>query len=164
LEDDGFLRKRVAAPEESQVTKLLENDMKKRNDDDVDEDLFEFPSDKRAKLTAGKPADEDDEDIFAFADEVKPKPLQAHIQKDQPAESSEFPKKRKLKNSEIISEPSSKRHALEKGVLQTLSTESHKNEPIEHTVTLHGFLSIVQEGKVIVFITSSKVKVSTYLQ
>jgi hypothetical protein len=152
LEDDGFLRKRAAAtvPEQSHVTIKLEPDVK--NDTD-DEDLFEFPSDKKARLAACEPANEDDEDIFAFADEVKPKPLQLHAQKDRPVESSELPKKRKFQNGDATCELNSfsKRPVLEKDVRHQQITESYKNEPMEHSVPLAGFLTVVQGTKVSCF-------------
>jgi hypothetical protein len=153
LEDDGFLRKRVATVhEESHVTIKLEPDVK--NDSD-EEDLFEFPSDKKARLTACEPANED-EDIFAFADDVKPKPLQLHAQKDQPVESSELPKKRKFENGDTTCELNSfsKRPALEKDVDLQHITESCKNEPMEHGVSPAGFLSVVQGTKVSFFLDS----------
>jgi hypothetical protein len=148
LEDDGFLRKKAAiVPEQSHVTIKLEPDVK--NDSD-DEDLFEFPSDKKARLTACEPANEDDEDIFAFADDVKPKPLRLPAQKVQPVESSELPKKRKFENGDTTCELNSfsKRPVLEKDVRHQQITESYKNEPMEHSVSAAGFLSVVQGTKV----------------
>jgi hypothetical protein len=146
LEDDGFLRKRAAVvPEQSHATKL-EPDVKDNSDD---EDLFEFPSDKKVRLTACKPENENVEDIFAFADDVKPKSLHLHAKEDQPVESSELPKKRKFKNSGTACELNSfsKRRVLEKDVLHQQITESHKNEPMEHSVSTAGFLT-VQDAKV----------------
>jgi hypothetical protein len=153
LENDGFLMKRVATPEQTQVRVKLEHDAKKGSDD---EDLFEFPSDKKARMTAGRQTNEEDEDIFAFVDEVKPKPLQ----EDGTAKSSQLAKKRKLKTSETITELSSvsKRHALEKDVFQSWGAESHKNEP---SVSLTGFLNVVQEPKVSVCIMPPKLVIST---
>jgi hypothetical protein len=152
LEDDGFLRKRNAAVvhEESHVTIKSEPGVK--NDSD-DEDLFEFPSDKKARLTACEPANKDEEDIFAFADDVKPKPLQLHAQKDQPVESSELSKKRKIENGDITCELNSfsKRPALEKDVHKQQIPESCKNESLEHSVSSAGFLTVVQGAKVSFF-------------
>ncbi|PNF17487.1 hypothetical protein B7P43_G17632 [Cryptotermes secundus] len=147
LEDDGFLRKKAAATaiEQSHVIIKLEPDAKNGSDD---EDLFEFPSDKKARLAACEPANED-EDIFAFADDVKPKPLQLHAQKDQPVESSELPKKRKLQNGDTTFELNSfsKRRVLEKDVCHQQITESYKDEPMEHSVSPSGFLTVVQDTK-----------------
>lgn len=151
MEDDGFLRKKAAAavPEQSHVTIKLEPDVK--NDSD-DEDLFEFPSDKKARLAACEPAIED-EDIFAFADDVKPKPLQLHAQKDQTVESSELPKKRKFQNGDATCELNSfsKRRVLEKDVCHQKITESYKNEPMGHSVSPAGFLTVLQGAKVSCF-------------
>lgn len=148
MEDDGFLRTRAATPVCSQASIILGRDGKTDSDDD--ENLFEFPSDKKLRLAPCRLVDEEDEDMFAFADEIKPKSFRAHSKKDEPAESCGLPRKRKSQNSEIISEPSSlsKRCATEKDVLQQQNTDSHKIEPIWDSVTTHeGFLSVVDETK-----------------
>jgi hypothetical protein len=154
LEDDGFLRRRSAvAPEQSHVTIKLEADVK--NDSD-DEDLFEFPADKKARLTACQPEKEDD-DIFAFADDVKPKPPQLLAQKVQLVDSSVLPKRRKLESGDTTCELNSfsKRPVLETDVLRQQITESYKSEPMEHNVSAAGFLSVVQGTKVSCFYYNS---------
>ncbi|XP_021929811.1 nibrin [Zootermopsis nevadensis] len=140
LEDDGFLMKRVAAPQQTKARIKLEHVVK-----ESDEDLFEFPSDKKARIT-----NEEDEDIFAFVDDVKHKPLQMNVHEDETAKLSLLTKKRKLKASETISELSSvsKKHAPEKDVSQISCTESDKDETKEPNVSLSGFLDAVQEPKV----------------
>jgi hypothetical protein len=151
LEDDGFLRTGAATPACSQVSVILGRDVKRDSDD---ENLFEFPSDKKPRLAPCRLADEEDEDMFAFADEIKPKSLRAHSERDEPAESSGLHRKRRLQNSEMISESSlfSKRCASEKDVLQQQNTDSHKNEPLEESVTTRGhFLSVADKTKVRVF-------------
>jgi hypothetical protein len=139
LEEEGFLRKRAAAvvPEQSHGTVKLEPGVRNNSND---EDLFEFPSDKKARLTGCEAANEDDGDIFAFPDDIQPQPLK----KAQAAESSELPKKRKSDNSDTTCELNSfsKRPHLEKGVPCQQSTESHKNEPMEHSVSCAGFLAL----------------------
>lgn len=163
MEDDGFLRTRAATPVCSQASIILGRDGKRESDDD--EDLFEFPSDKKARLAPCRLADEEDEDMFAFADDIKPKSLQAHSKKDESAASCGLPRKRKSQSSEIISEPSSlnKRCALEKDVLRQRNTDSHKSEPIRHSDTTHeSFISVADETKVRVFMMLSRPPVSGY--
>jgi hypothetical protein len=161
LEDDGFLVKRVAAHEQPQAAIKSEHYVKRGSDD---EDLFEFPSDKKARLKTDRPTDEEEDDIFAFVDEVKPKSLEVDIQEDQSAESSELAKKRKL-TSEVMSKlsPVSKRHALDKDVFKSHIAESCKNESKECNVALNTFLSAVQEPKVSVFIMPLRLVISTYM-
>jgi len=156
MEDDGYPRMKAATPVCSQASIILGCDVKGDTDD---ENLFEFPSDKKLRLASSRLADEEDEDLFAFADEVRPKSLQAHSKKDEAVESSGLPRKRKSLNSEIMSESSSfiKRRASEKDVLQQRNTDFCKNEPVEHNVTTHeGFLSVLNETKVRVFMVSSR--------
>lgn len=152
LEDDGFLMKRVAAPQQTKARIKLEHVVK-----ESDEDLFEFPSDKKARIT-----NEEDEDIFAFVDDVKHKPLQMNVHEDETAKLSLLTKKRKLKASETISEMSSvsKKHAPEKDVSQISCTESDKDETKEPNVSLSGFLDAVQEPKVSVFLMLLKLVIS----
>jgi hypothetical protein len=135
LEDEGFLRKRASAvvPQQSHGKIKLEPDL--QNDSDS-EDLFEFPSDKKARLTAC----EDDGDIFAFPDDAKPQPLR----KDQPLDSAKLPKKRKSENKDTTCELNSysKRPLLEKDIPRQQTTNSYKNEPVEHSVSPAGFLTV----------------------
>lgn len=162
LEDEGFPRMKAATPVCSQASIILGRDVKGDTDD---ENLFDFPSDKKLRLASFRMEDEEDEDIFAFADEIKPKSLQAHSKKDDAVESSGLPRKRKSLSSEIISEPSSfiKRRASEKDVLQQRNMDFCKNEPMEHSVTTHeGFLSVVNETKVRVFMVPPSQAVSEY--
>jgi hypothetical protein len=159
LEDEGFPKMRAAAPVFSQASVISECDVKGDTDD---EDLFEFPSDKKLRLAD---EEEEEEDIFAFADEVKSKSLRAHSKKDETVESAGLPRKRKSQYSEIMSEPSSfiKRHASERDVLQPRNTDVCKNEPMEHIVTTHeGFLSVLHDTKVRVFVVSPRPAVSEY--
>lgn len=151
MEDDQCIIKKVVAPEQTQGRITLEHDVKTGSDD---EDMFDFPSDKKARLTAGRQTNDEDEDIFAFVDEVKPKPLQVHIQEDETAQSPQCANKRKLKTGETVSDLGSvsKRHALEKDVSQISVAESYNKEPREPSVVLTGFLNTVQEPKVTVFI------------
>jgi len=155
LEDEGFPRMKAATPVCSQESIILGRDVKGDTDD---ENLFEFPSDKKLRL-----ANEEDEDIFAFPDEIRPKSLQAHNKKDEAVESSGLPRKRKSPSSESMSEPSSfiKRRASEKDVLQQQNMDFCKNEPMEHSVANHeGFLSVFNETKVRVFMVSPSQAVS----
>jgi hypothetical protein len=160
LEEEGFLRKRTAAivHEKSQATVKLEPDV---NNDSNDEDLFEFPSDKKVRLTACEPANEDDGDIFAFPDDdVKPKPRQ----NDQLVESTDLPKKRKFGNDDVTCERNSfsKKPILEKDVRCQEIRESHKKEPMEHSTTLAGFLNL-QHMKVSSLVDNFKVQWSHIL-
>jgi hypothetical protein len=127
LEDEGFPKMRAATPVFSQVSVISECDVKGDTDD---ESLFDFPSDKKLRLAD----EEEEEDIFAFADEVKSKSLREHGQKDEVVESSGLPRKRKSQYSEIMSEPSSfiKIHASERDVLQPRNTGVCKNDAMEH--------------------------------
>ena len=161
LEDEGSPRMKAATPVCSQASVILGRDVKGDTDD---ENLFEFPSDKKLRLAPCRVADEEDEDMFAFADEIRPKSFQAHSKKDEAVESSGLPRKRKSPSGEIISEPSSfiKRRASEKDVLQR-NTDFCKNEPMEHSVTTQeGFLSVLNETKVRVFMISPSPAVSEY--
>ena len=160
LEDEGFPRMKAATPV-SQASIILGRDVKVDTDD---ENLFEFPSDKKLRLASCRLADEEDEDIFAFADDIKPKSLQVHSKNDA-VESSGLPRKRKSSSGEIMCEPSPfiKRRASEKDVLQPQNTDFCKNEPMEHSVTTHeGFLSVLNETKVRVFMVSPSPSVSEY--
>jgi len=164
MEDDGYPRTKPATPVFSQASIILGRDVKGDTDD---ENLFEFPSDKKLRMAPNKLADEEDEDIFAFADDIRPKSLQAHSKKDEAAGSSGLPRKRKSPNGEIKSELSSfiKRRASEKDVPQQRNTDFCKNEPMEHNVTTHeGFLSVLNETKVRVFMVSSKPAVCEYTE
>jgi hypothetical protein len=139
----------------SQASVILGRDVKGDLDD---ENLFEFPSDKKLRLATCRLEDEEDEDMFAFADERRPKSLQVHSKKDEAVESSGLPRKRKSPSGEIISEPSSfvKRRASEKDVLQQQNTGFCKNELMERSVTTQeGFLSVLNETKVRLFISPS---------
>jgi hypothetical protein len=122
----------------------LEPDLKNNSDD---EDLFEFPSDKKAR-PAREAANEDDGDIFAFPDDAKPQPLR----KDHPVDSAELPKKRKLESEDTTCELNSfsKRQLLEKDIPHQQTTNSLKIEPVEHCVSPAGFLT-VQHTKVSLF-------------
>jgi hypothetical protein len=162
LEDEGFPRMRAATPVCSQASVILGHDV--RGDTD-DEDLFEFPSDKKLKLASCRLADEEDEDLFAFPDEIRPKSLKAHSRKDEAVESSGLPRKRKSHSGEIMLEPSSfiKRCASEKDVLEQRKMDFCKNEPMEHSVTTQGgFLSELNETKVRVFMASPSPALSEY--
>jgi hypothetical protein len=179
LEDEGSPRLKAATPVCSQASVILGCDVKGdpvcsqasvilgrdvKGDTD-DENLFEFPSDKKLRLTPCRLADEEDEDIFAFADEIRPKSLQAHSKKDEAVESSGLPRKRKSPSGEMISEPSYfiKRRASEKDVLQQRNTDFCKNEPMEHSVTTQEvFLSVLNETKVRVFTVSPSSAVTEY--
>jgi hypothetical protein len=161
LEDEGFPRMKAATPVCSQTSIILGCDVKGDTDE---ENLFEFPSDKKLRLAPCRLAGEEDEDIFAFADEMRPKSLEAHSKKDEAVESSGLPRKRKSLSSEIMSEPSSfiKRRASEKDVLQQQNMDFCKNEPMEHSVTTNeGFVSVFNETKVRAFIVSPSQALST---
>lgn len=161
LEDEGFPRMKAATPVCSQASIILGRDVAGDVDD---ENLFEFPSDKKLRLAPRRLADEEDEDIFDFADDIRPKLFQARS-KDEAVESSGLPRKRKSPSSEIKSEPSFsiKRRASEKDVLQQQNTGICKNEPVEHSVTTNeGFLSVLNETKVRVFMLSPSPAVSEY--
>jgi hypothetical protein len=179
LEDEGSPRMKAATPVCSQASVILGCDVKGdpvcsqvsvilgrdvKGDMD-DENLFEFPSDKKLRLAPCRLADEEDEDIFAFADEIRPKSLKAHSKKGEAVESSGLPRKRKSPSAEIVSEPNSfvKRRASEKDVLQQRNMDFCKNEPTEHSVTIQvGFLSVLNETKVRVFMISPSPAVSEY--
>jgi hypothetical protein len=149
---------RAATPVCSAASVILGCDEKGDTDD---ENLFEFPSDKKLRLAD----EEEEEDIFAFADEIKPKSIRAHRKKDEAVESPGLPRKRKSQNSEIMYEPGSfmKRRASEKDVLQPHNMDFCKNEPVEHNVTTHeGFLSVLNDTKVRVFVASPRPAISGY--
>jgi hypothetical protein len=162
LEDEGFPTMKAATPVCSQASIISGRDGKGDSDD---ENLFEFPSDKKLRLALCRLADEEDEDLFAFADDIRPKSLQAHSKEDETIESSGLPRKRKSPSSEIMCEPSHviKRRASEKDVLQQRNADFCKNEPMEHSVTTHeGFLSVLEETKVRMFMVSPSPAVSEY--
>ena len=153
---------RAVTPVCSQASVILGCDVKGDTDD---ENLFAFPSDKKLRLAPCRLADEEEEDIFAFADDIRPKSLQAHSKKNETVESSGLPRKRKSPNSEIMSEPSSfiKRRASEKDVLQQRNAGFCENERMEHSVaTYEGFQSVLNETKVRVYMVSPRPAISEY--
>jgi len=164
IEDDGYPRMKAATPVCSQASIILGCDGKGDTDD---ENLFEFPSDKKLRMAPSRLTDEEDEDIFDFADEIKPKSLQAHGKQEKAVGSSGLQRKRKSPNDEIKPESSSfiKRRPSEKDVLQQRNTDFCKNEPMELNVTTHeGFVSVLNETKVRVFMVSFRPAVCEYTE